>query len=83
MMFSGIGIVVSLVSTIAQQSRERWESRLKSKAEVQPRLGDETRRDIINKIEGIEKMNEEDFDTLIIMIKSLRLYFTRRVQDLI
>jgi voltage-gated potassium channel len=76
MMFSGIGIIVLFVSTIAQRRLsnrvQRWESWLKPKAEVQSELGDETRTAIINKIQGIEKMNEEDFDRLIIMIKSLR-----------
>lgn len=72
MMFSGIGIVVLLVGTIAQHRLQRRESRLKLKTEVQPRLVDEARTAIISKIEGIEKMNEEDFDTLIVMIKSLR-----------
>ncbi|MGB6527862.1 MAG: ion channel [Candidatus Nitrosopolaris sp.] len=72
MMFSGIGIVVLLVGTVAQRRLQRRESRLKLKTEVQPRLVDEVRRDIISKIEGIEKMNEEDFDTFIVMIKSLR-----------
>lgn len=45
---------------------------LKSKTEVQPRLSNEARTAIKNKIDGIEKMNEEDFDTFIIMIKGLR-----------
>ena len=72
MMFSGIGVVVLLVGTIAQSRLQRRESMLKSKTEVQPRLGDEARTAIKNKIDGIEKMNEEDFDTFIIMIKSLR-----------
>lgn len=34
-------------------------------------LGDETKTPIIDKIEGIEKLTEEDFDTLIVMMKSL------------
>ena len=73
MMFSGIGIVVLLVGTLSQRRLQRVESRLKSKTEVQPRLlGDETKTAIKNKIEGIEKLTEEDFDALIIMMKSLR-----------
>ena len=58
---------------LSQRRLERVESRIKSKTKVQPRLlGDETKTDIKDKIEGIEKLTEEDFDTLIIMIKSLR-----------
>jgi rubrerythrin len=46
---------------------------LKSKTEVRPRLfGDETKTDIIDKIKGIENLTEEDFDTLLPTMKSLR-----------
>ena len=67
-MFSGIGIVVVLVGTIAQRRSimQRIESRLK----VRPR--EETGTATKNKIEGIDKLTIEDVDTLIIMIKSLR-----------
>ena len=58
---------------LSQRRLQRVESRIKSKTKVQPRLlGDETKTDIKNKIEGIEMLTYEDFDTLIIMIKSLR-----------
>ena len=73
MMLSGIGIFALLVSTLAQRRMQRAESRLKSKTELQPiLLGHETKTAIKNKIEGIENLTEEDFDTLIIMMKSLR-----------
>jgi predicted RNA-binding Zn-ribbon protein involved in translation (DUF1610 family) len=73
MMLSGIGIFALLVSTLAQRRLRRSESRLKSKTELQPiLLGHETKTAIKNKIEGIENLTEEDFDTLIIMMKSLR-----------
>jgi voltage-gated potassium channel len=74
-MFSGIGIVVTLVTLLSQRRLQHTESmlKLKIKSEVQPKLlGDETKTAIIDKIEEIEKLNEEDFDTLIIMMKSLR-----------
>ena len=72
-MFSGIGIIVTLVGMLSQRSLQHIESRLKSKTEVQPRLlGDETKADIKNKIEGIEMLTDGDFDALIIMMKSLR-----------
>ena len=72
-MFSGIGIVVIIVGIISQKRIKGLESMLKSKTEVRPRLfGDETKTDIIDKIEWIEKLTEEDFDTLFIKMKSLR-----------
>lgn len=72
-MFSGIGIVVILVGTLSKRRLQGIESRLKSKTEVRPGLvGDETKTAIKDKIEGIERLTEEDFDTLIIMMKSLR-----------
>ena len=72
-MFSGIGIVVIIVGIISQKRIKGLESMLKSKTEVRQRLfGDETKTDIIDKIEGIEKLTEEDFDTLFIKMKSLR-----------
>jgi voltage-gated potassium channel len=73
MMFSGIGIVVTLVGTLSQRRLQRIESRLKSTIEVQARLLiDETKTAIKNKIEELENLTDEDFDTLIIMMKSLR-----------
>ena len=72
-MFSGIGIVVSFLGTLTTRRLRRVESRFKSATEVQPRLlGDETKTAVKNKIEVIDKLTEEDFDTLIVMIKSLR-----------
>jgi voltage-gated potassium channel len=72
-MFSGIGIVVSFLGTITMRRLQRIESRFESEKEVQPRLlGDETKTAVKNKIEVIDKLTEEDFDTLIVMIKGLR-----------
>jgi voltage-gated potassium channel len=72
-MFSGIGLLVTLVGTIAQRRLQRVEERLKSKTQVRPGLfGDETKAAIKDKIEGIERLTEKDFDALIIMMKSLR-----------
>ncbi len=73
MMFSGIGIVVLLVGIIAQGRLQRIESKRKSTMHVQTRLPiDDGKTNIINKIEELENLNDEDFETLIIMIKSLR-----------
>jgi voltage-gated potassium channel len=69
-MFSGIGIFLLLVGKLSQRRLQRAKLRLKSETEVQLiLLDDETKRSIKNKIDGIEKMTEEDFDTLIIMMK--------------
>jgi hypothetical protein len=51
---------------------QRVESRFKSKIEAQSRLLDETKTSIKGKIDEIEKLTEEDFSTLIAMMKSLR-----------
>jgi voltage-gated potassium channel len=71
-MFSGIGIVVAVLGTLSQRRLQRVESRFKSKTEVQSRLlADETKTAIQNKIGEMEKLTEEDFDALIIMMKNL------------
>jgi voltage-gated potassium channel len=73
MMLSGIGIFVLLVNTLAQRRLQRRESRLKSKTKLQSRILDqETTKAIKNKTEEIENLTEEDFDTLIMLMKSLR-----------
>ena len=70
-MFAGIGIVVSVLGIIAQRRLQRLESRFKLKTETRL-LVDETKTSIKDKIEGSEKLTEEDFDMLITMMKSLR-----------
>jgi NADH pyrophosphatase NudC (nudix superfamily) len=73
MMLSGIGVFALLVSNLAQRRLLRRESRLKLKSEDQANLlGQESKTVIKNKIDGIENLTEEDFDTLIINMKSLR-----------
>lgn len=75
-MLSGIGIFALFVSMLAQRRLEQAESRLKSKTELQSSLlGHETKRAIKNKIDGIEKLSEKDFETFIIMLKNLRSTF--------
>ena len=72
-MFSGIGIVVSLVTLLSQRRLQHTESMLKLKTEVRPKLiGDETKTAIKDEIDGIENITEEEFDRLIIMIRGLR-----------
>jgi len=72
-MFSGIGIFVLLISALSQRRLQRVQSRLKLKTEVQQRLlGDETKTALKNKIEEIEKLTDEDFEALIVMMRRVR-----------
>jgi voltage-gated potassium channel len=71
-MFSGIGIVVSVLGLLSQRRLQKAEARFRSKFEVQPKLGDDMKKNVKNKIEVIDTITDEDFDTLLIMIKGLR-----------
>jgi voltage-gated potassium channel len=72
-MLSGIGLFALFVSTFAQRRLEQpIESRLKSKTKQPSLLFDETKTTIKSKIDVIEKLTDEDFDILIVMLKSLR-----------
>ena len=58
------------------------QERLKSKTEGKTRvLANETKAAIKDKVEGIEKLSEEDFDGLLIMMKSLRLTLLEESKD--
>ena len=71
-MFSGIGIAVTLVTVMAQGRVQHMHKRLKSKTEGKSRvLADETKTTIKDKVEGIEKLSEEDFNGLVVMMKGL------------
>ena len=71
-MFAGIGIAVTLVGIISQKRVQRMQERLKSKTEGKGRvLANETKATIKDKVEGIEKLSDEDFKGLVIMMKSL------------
>jgi hypothetical protein len=73
-MFAGIGIAVTLVTAIAQGRVQRMQERLMSKTAGKAKaLANETKATIKDNVEGIEKLTEEDFDGLVIMMKSLRL----------
>ncbi len=73
-MFAGIGIAVTLVTVIAQSRVQRMQERLKSKTDGKAGvLASEMKETIQDKVGGIEKLTEEEFDGLIVMIKSLRL----------
>lgn len=75
-MFSGIGIGVTVLSLISQRRLQKAEARLRSmievQPEVQPTLGDNMKIIVKNKIEVIETITDEDFDALLVMIKGLR-----------
>jgi hypothetical protein len=59
------------------------EARLKSKIEEKTRvLADETKATIKDKIEVIEKLDEEDFGGLEIMMKSLRLTLLEKSRNI-
>ncbi len=61
-MFSGIGIVVSLVTLLSQRRLQHIESMLKAKTENRPKfLGDETKTAIKDEIDGIEKIDRRRF----------------------
>jgi voltage-gated potassium channel len=81
-MFAGIGIAVTLVSIFSQNRVLRMQERLKSKAEEKASiLANETKATIKDRIESIEKLTEEDFDGLVIMMKSLRLTLLEESKD--
>ena len=82
-MLSGIGIAVTIVTIFSQRRLKSIESKLKPKTEVQSRLlADETKTSIKGKIDGIEKLTEEDFDMLITTMKSLRRTLLEETKNL-
>lgn len=73
-MFAGIGIAVTLVTVIAQSRVERMQERLKSRTDGKAGVvANEMKSTIQDKVGGIEKLTDEEFDGLMVMIKSLRL----------
>jgi voltage-gated potassium channel len=82
-MFTGIGIVVTLVTVFAQKRVERMQERLKSKTDGKARvLKNEMKATIQDKVEGIEKLTEEEFDGLMVMMKTLRLTLLEESKEL-
>ena len=80
-MFSGIGIAVTLVTVFSQDRVQRMQERLKSKTDGKARiLANETKAAIKDKIEGIEKLTEEDFDGLLIMRKVCVLLYLKSLK---
>ncbi len=74
MMISGVGIFALMVATFAKRRLEKAESKLGPSTKPAINLsGQETKTAIKTKVDGIEKLTEEDFDTLIADIIGLRL----------
>jgi len=74
MMISGVGIFALMVATFAKRRLQKAESKLRSVTKPDLNLsGQETKTAIKTKVDGIETLTEEDFYTLIVEIKSLRL----------
>jgi hypothetical protein len=74
MMIMGVGIFALMVATFAKRRLKKAESKLGSVTKPDLNLlGQETKTAIKTKVDGIETLTEEDFDTLIVGIKNLRL----------
>jgi voltage-gated potassium channel len=81
-MFAGIGIAVTLVTVIAQSRVQRLQERLKSKTDGKAGvIENDTKATIQDKFGGIEKLTEEEFDGLIVMLKSLRLTLLEKSKE--
>ncbi len=82
-MLSGIGTAVMIVTIISERRLKGLEARLKPKTDGHLRLfGAETKTEIKVKIDGMEKLTEEDFNNLITMMKSLRLTLLEESKNL-
>jgi voltage-gated potassium channel len=72
-MFSGIGIAITLVTVISQNRVQHILKRLEAKTGGKDMvLADGEKVTIKNKIDDIEKLSDEDFSGLVITMKSLR-----------
>ena len=82
-MLSGIGTAVMIVTIFSERRLKGLEFRLKPKNDVHTRIFvAETKIDIKVKIDWIEKLTEQDFDNLIIMMKSHRLTLLEESKNL-
>ena len=83
MMIMGVGIFALMVATFAKRRLQKAESKLGSVTKPDLNLlGQETKTAIKTKVDGIETLTEEDFDTLIVEIKNLRLTLLERTKVL-
>ena len=82
-MLTGIGTAVIIVTIFSEKRLRGLEARLKPKTDAHPSLfGAETKTNIKAKIDGLEKLTEEDLDNLIIMMRSLRLALLEESKNL-
>jgi voltage-gated potassium channel len=81
-MFAGIGIAVTLVTVIAQSRVQRMQERLKLKTDGKAGVvANDTESTTQNKFGGIEKLTEEEFNELIVTMKSLRLTLLEKFKE--
>jgi hypothetical protein len=73
-----IAILGTLISTLGAGligSRFKREDKSRGKKTIEPSLTDQTKMLIKNKIDRIEDISQDDFDNLMLTIKSLRNMF--------
>jgi voltage-gated potassium channel len=76
LMIVGIAILGVLISTLGAElieTRFKEENNRRSRGKLEPSITDETKILIKTKIDGMENLNEEDFDNLMATIKHLRV----------
>ena len=76
LMIVGIAILGVLISTLGAaliETRFKKENNRSRKGKLEPSLTDETKILIKSKIDGMENLNEEDFDNLMATIRHLRV----------
>jgi voltage-gated potassium channel len=76
LMIVGIAILGVLISTLGAElieTRFKEENTRRGKGKLEPSITDETKILIKTKIDGMENLNEEDFDNLMATIKHLRV----------
>ena len=76
-MIVGIAIVGVLISTLGAALIETRFKREKRRKRLEPILTDERMILIKSKIDGMENLNQEDFDNLIATIRYLRVMLHR------
>lgn len=83
MIISGVGIFALMVATLAKRRLQKAESKLGPVTKPDLNLlGQETKTAIQDKVEGIEKLTEDEFDGLMVMMKTLRLTLLEESKEL-
>ncbi len=73
LMIGGIAILGVLISTLGAALIENRFKKENRRRRLEPSLTDETKILIKSKIDGMENLNEEDFDNLMATIRHLRV----------